>query len=282
MGQEVCCNCRENYRESEVFIDNNSKALNLMRYSNCTYPQRTTSSKNNHKLLDLINNQLDYGSNPQVKTLEATYGVFVPKVPFPDTLPTIIVNSLVQENSAIYYGQWYKENQEKHGFGILVWPDGSKYVGYWVHDKANIVGRLMHSDGDMYEGEWKNDMANGQGKLVNSMGVKYCGGWVNDMQHGKGIEEWKDGTIYEGEYIQGNKSGQGRFTWADGASYEGQFKDNAIEGEGTYTWSDGKQYTGTWKNSRIEGKGVLKNADGTIYKGNFVKDKEEGYGICIW
>ena len=45
-----------------------------------------------------------------------------------------------------------KKKKERHGFGILIWPDGSKYVGYWKHDKANGKGRLIHSEGDIYEG----------------------------------------------------------------------------------------------------------------------------------
>jgi hypothetical protein len=88
-----------------------------------------------------------------------------------------------------------KATNERHGFGIQVWPDGSKYVGYWRHDKANGKGRLIHSEGDMYEGiprafsagDWKDDAACGQGRLVDSTGMVYVGAWLNDKQHGQGI-----------------------------------------------------------------------------------------------
>lgn len=67
-----------------------------------------------------------------------------------------------------------------------MWPDGSKYVGYWLHDRANGQGRLIHSEGDAYEGEWKDDLATGQGKYSDSNGMEYVGAWFNDKQHGYG------------------------------------------------------------------------------------------------
>jgi len=44
-----------------------------------------------------------------------------------------------------------------------VWPDGSMYEGYWMDNKANGKGRLIHADGDVYNGFWKDDKAHGQG-----------------------------------------------------------------------------------------------------------------------
>lgn len=40
----------------------------------------------------------------------------------------------------------------RDGFGTQVWPDGSRYEGYWANDKANGQGKLVHADGDVYEG----------------------------------------------------------------------------------------------------------------------------------
>jgi len=31
-----------------------------------------------------------------------------------------------------------------------VWPDGSKYEGFWEKDKANGYGRFILADGDVY------------------------------------------------------------------------------------------------------------------------------------
>jgi len=47
----------------------------------------------------------------------------------------------------------------RDGYGVMVWPDGSKYEGAWSGNKANGYGKLAHADGDIYEGEWLNDKA---------------------------------------------------------------------------------------------------------------------------
>jgi hypothetical protein len=56
------------------------------------------------------------------------------------------------ENKAIYYGEWSTESNQRHGRGIQIWVDGSRYEGYWKKDKANVRGKLIHADGDIYEG----------------------------------------------------------------------------------------------------------------------------------
>jgi len=43
-------------------------------------------------------------------------------------------------------------NGVRDGFGSQMWPDGSRYEGYWKYDKANGQGKLVHADGDIYEG----------------------------------------------------------------------------------------------------------------------------------
>lgn len=68
----------------------------------------------------------------------------------------------VLDNSTIYWGYWSKDGM-RQGKGIQVWPDGSKYEGFWKNDKAHYMGRLIHADGDVYDGEWKEDKADGVG-----------------------------------------------------------------------------------------------------------------------
>ena len=80
------------------------------------------------------------------------------------------------ENGAIYYGEWEKTGTNRHGRGIQVWTDGSRYEGYWVEDKAHGYGVYTHIDGAKYEGNWKEDKQDGTGK-----------------------ESWPDGASYEGD-----------------------------------------------------------------------------------
>ena len=53
------------------------------------------------------------------------------------------------EHKTIYYGEWDIKNNKRHGRGIQVWPDGSKYIGYWKNNQAWGKGKLIHQDGDI-------------------------------------------------------------------------------------------------------------------------------------
>ena len=65
----------------------------------------------------------------------------------------------------------------KHGFGIYIWNDKSKFVGQWYENKISGIGIYSWLDGRMYKGEWKD----------------------NNME-GYGVYQWKDGRKYEGQY----------------------------------------------------------------------------------
>ena len=48
------------------------------------------------------------------------------------------------------------ENGKPNGLGILIDPDGIKYVGEWIHRWKNGQGTFTWSDGGEYVGSWKN------------------------------------------------------------------------------------------------------------------------------
>ena len=186
------------------------------------------------------------------------------------------------KDKVIYYGEWDKDKNIRHGRGIQIWEDGSKYIGYWKEDKACGKGKLYHPDGDIYDGEWLNDKPNGFGTYIHKDGARYVGEWKDDKQHGNGKEIWPDGSTYEGQYREGKKSGIGKFCWLDGSTYEGNFENNNINGEGTYIFSDKRKYIGTLVNNKLEGKGVFIWPDGRKYEGEYKDDKKDGYGIFEW
>ena len=92
--------------------------------------------------------------------------------PLNDGVPVELKQSVEYENRAIYYGEWKKNSNQRHGRGIQVWTDGSRYEGYWKEDKANVKGKLTHSDGDVYEGEWHEDKAHGYGVYTHIDGAE--------------------------------------------------------------------------------------------------------------
>ena len=185
-------------------------------------------------------------------------------------------------NKVIYYGEWDIKNKIRHGRGIQIWTDGSKFSGCWKHGKASGQGKLIHADGDVYEGNWENDKPNGYGLYIHQDGTKYEGFWKDDKQNGNGKETWPDGASYEGGYKNGKKQGKGIFKWADGSVYNGEFDDNNISGKGVYIFSDKRKYDGTWLNNKLEGHGIFEWPDGRKYEGDYKNDKKEGFGVFEW
>ena len=189
--------------------------------------------------------------------------------------------TVIIENNLIYKGTWNEENQ-KEGFGEILFPDGGKFEGFFKNDMMNGRGRLINSQGDFYEGEFKNDKANNYGKYISGEGIRYAGFWMDDKQHGKGEETYIDGSKYIGYFENGEKSGKGKFSWPDGSIYEGDFEKNAINGKGIYQWKDGRKYHGDWVNNKMEGIGLFIWTDKKTYCGQYKDDKKSGYGIFIW
>ena len=40
---------------------------------------------------------------------------------------------MIYEDKVEYDGQYV--NEKRHGFGIYRWPDGKKYIGWWLQGK---------------------------------------------------------------------------------------------------------------------------------------------------
>ncbi len=161
---------------------NESYDKNKPRQSSRT-SQRNKDGGPNTAVAKPVANLPDY-SNPATKATEEKLGPFnydrdgaqqtnEPRIELIKRQPYEL------DNGAIYQGEWTKEGL-RHGKGVQVWKDGSKYEGYWRNDMANGRGRLIHSDGDVYEGEWLNDKAHGRGTYVHMDGAQYTGEWRED------------------------------------------------------------------------------------------------------
>ena len=85
-----------------------------------------------------------------------------------------VKKNIILENKSIYYGEFNTEKNIKEGRGILIWPNGAKYTGYFQNNMQNIKGKMYHIDGDIYEGEWLDNKANGEGKFIHK-GIIYEG-----------------------------------------------------------------------------------------------------------
>ncbi|HRP11386.1 MAG TPA: hypothetical protein PLK37_10160 [Terricaulis sp.] len=76
------------------------------------------------------------------------------------------------------------DGPQRHGHGVLTWPDGELYAGQHV---AGGNGGMKHGygvyifvDGDVYEGQLSNEHFAGYGVRWDSQGrVRYQGQWAN-------------------------------------------------------------------------------------------------------
>ncbi|OMJ82628.1 hypothetical protein SteCoe_16608 [Stentor coeruleus] len=269
------------------YIDRKScqKLLTITLHSNNKQFSEQPMTKNDEEILRTELKEIPMNLVPDYTTsatraVQARLGKFTVKETS-DNVKKVKRGPVEMENGAIFTGEWSLENH-RHGFGIQIWNDGSKYEGEWRMDKANGCGRLIHADGDVYEGRWKDDKAHGYGVYIHTDGARYEGNWENDKQHGQGAETWTDGARYEGSYKNGKKEGRGKFSWADGSMYEGEFYDNNIDGVGVYVWGDGRRYEGQWKANKMHGQGIFSWSDGRSYSGEYFDDKKHGYGVFMW
>ena len=182
------------------------------------------------------------------------------------------------DGNSIYIGQWDKKKGYRHGKGVQIFQDGSKYEGYWRKDNVEGYGRMIHSDGSIYEGFWINGKANGFGKFMSNRGCIYSGYWEDNIPNGVGIEIGENNSKYEGNYLNGKRNGEGKLTLPNGDTYEGFFQENRFKGQGKYIWNNNKIYTGEWENDQMNGFGIFSWPDGKKYEGEYRENKKHGSG----
>ena len=70
------------------------------------------------------------------------------------------------------------------GYGVMLWPDGTKYEGEFVNGKMEGKGTKEWPNGNRYEGLWKNDVQHGPGIFFSKKTGKET------------PEEWRDGKCW--------------------------------------------------------------------------------------
>ena len=110
-----------------------------------------------------------------------------------------------------------------NGYGIMTYPNGSKYEGEWKDNKKEGFGTFYYSYGSTYRGYWKNNKKDGLGEFNYYKGGSYIGYWKNNQRHGIGRIVLNDGGTYLGEWKDDKIIGeQGRFSYPDGSKYIGK------------------------------------------------------------
>jgi len=184
-------------------------------------------------------------------------------------------NSDAEENEEekINLGEYVgekNENEERHGFGKTVLPNGdkyegnyafgkrhgegtyifvcgAKYKGNYVRGKKEGFGKFYNIDGSYYEGHWSKNEKNGNGIYVYPNGDKYSGDWLKNKRHGRGAYHYKlTGSIFDGRWVDGKYHGLGELIHV-GHRYIGSYENGLPVGKGKYIFNRGYEQHGVYK-----------------------------------
>jgi hypothetical protein len=81
-------------------------------------------------------------------------------------------------------GQIGEFQNVRHGKGLMIWPSGDRYEGWYKDNREDGLGTFTWSTGDRYEGSWKQGKPHGLGVKTNADGTLFHEG------------QWKDGKPF--------------------------------------------------------------------------------------
>ena len=168
----------------------------------------------------------------------------------------------------------------QNGSGILLHPNGERYIGNFKLSTPHGLGTFYYSDGSYYYGYWQAGNPDGAGIKTLSDGRKKRGLWrrgtlvkenpqlvieedgaVKQLQlgcisgncaNGHGIFLHPDGSIYIGDFKSGKKDGIGLCYYPGKTTYRGSWQNNLPNGIGTMTLPDGEKKAGLWQDGQLQ------------------------------
>lgn len=85
---------------------------------------------------------------------------------------------------------------QRHGQGVMAYPNGCHYSGEFMNDKRQGFGECHYPNGCVYTGFWLDGMRHGLGKMVYADRAEvYEGEWARDRRHGRGMYFRSDGRV---------------------------------------------------------------------------------------
>ena len=141
---------------------------------------------------------------------------------------------------------------------------------------VNGFGKVVYPDSSVYIGVMKNRLRDGEGCFSYADGGEYLGQWLAGKKHGIGIMIFPSKARYAGEWKNGMRHGYGKYDWAPVSdSHQHLRSPSHID-----TFHD--SYSGQWENDKMHGLGKLESAHDSLEIGNFANGKLHGYGMRIW
>lgn len=128
--------------------------------------------------------------------------------------------SISYPNGCKYQGE-VTDDEQRDGFGRMVFPEGSELVGDWCANKVCGMARIIHVEGDLIEGIWEDNLiTKGNGKFINSESIPWDGFSFEGTPRSIGIDFTEDGPVYIGQMKGPMKDGVGYLIHVDGSQYK--------------------------------------------------------------
>jgi hypothetical protein len=132
------------------------------------------------------------------------------------------------------------------GLGEMTYPDGSTYVGEFLHGYYHGKGTLKYNSEAIYTGEFVNGKRQGKGILKKGSTYQYEGEFFATCCHGPGILITTGGTKYIGSFFESKRHGPMKVVCSDGMIIEGQFYNNQLMyGPLKIDYPDGTKFSGS-------------------------------------
>lgn len=175
-----------------------------------------------------------------------------------------------------YTGEW--ENDKMHGYGKLVYPDGTIFQGR-IENNQPVNGTYNLANGARYTGNILDGLYDSDGVL--EIEGKICKGkWKHGKMHGMGEVNYSDGKIISGNFENGELH-TGKLITCE-YNYNGEFRDLEPNGTGVLKHIDGSITSGKFHHGRINGFGTLRHVNGDLYEGDFEDGSKTGFGKMIY
>lgn len=163
----------------------------------------------------------------------------------------------VYKGIGTYTGEF--ANNQRCGWGVMQFEDGTRAEGEWAHDTIHGEAVCTHADGSVFVGCYEHGVRT-RGTLTKGCS-KWQGPFVDDMLHGHGSCVVEGQYEYTGRFAGGLRDGpQGRCVYADGSVYEGGWAGGMRVGHGVLsgvgaggTW---ERYEGAWVDDSPHGDGM--------------------------
>ena len=219
-----------------------------------------------------------------------------------------------EDNQRLKYVGETDDDGLPSGKGLMLYRDGSEYVGEWQHDLKHGYGKesffrngelgAVSFEGFYIKGKYKSGtmMWKNQGRFVGEFvdnlysngtyfyanGDTHVGEWRENKRHGQGIftfanNDTENRDKFEGSYEE-DEWKVGTLTWKSGEKYSGQFENLERSGNGTNDYPNGLKYAGEWRHDQWHGQGIIfypNDDDRESFEGDF-ENWEKKFGNLIW